>query len=371
MIGSDGRLYHFNVQPNLRHIIRGDERSTQFYTLLNNLLEHYNETRRRHLRYTVPISVPLNNRLRLLETSDCIVSMESILNSHLQSHGTEPIDIIVKYRRAMMAVPALSPRSENGTSTNREHDAKVLTQRVAIWKQACTADGMHDRILDDYIRRTILGTHTGKRPSNDKLWAFKHNFAMQLALQNFITYILCVGNRNPALLSIDNSTAAVHLHQFYPRYREADHLIDDEAEAVPFRMTPNLKRVLSPFLLHGVYGATKIATAACLLKHQDIVKNYLYLYIRDDLLSWQQATSNPSNPIVFTDQQTCLFDSKMRECVSQNTLCVLKRINSLMHHSSKTQQAPIPINRNGEDLIKRAIDPANLAQMPAFWQPFF
>jgi phosphatidylinositol kinase/protein kinase (PI-3 family) len=63
-------------------------------------------------------------------------------------------------------------------------------------------------------------------------------------------------------------------------------------EEVPFRLTPNLMHMLSPYLVDGVLVLTMACVAHALTSRREATQPFLHLMLRDDILSWHASKSN-------------------------------------------------------------------------------
>ena len=157
--------------------------------------------------------------------------------------------------------------------------------------------------------------------------------------------------------------------------------LTENNEPVPFRLTRNLTTALSPTLIDGLFSSVVMAANSCLLTNQEILKNYLSLFIRDDLLSWN-STKHP----IDSDVTQRALEQAARERVAANTSMVLKRIHMLMptpnHTPSAAERAahaaasgghmtnnppiqPQPLNHKIHLLIKVATSKQKLSTMGA------
>lgn len=110
----------------------------------------------------------------------------------------------------------------------------------------------------------------------------------------------------------------------------------ESQEQVPFRLTRNLTTFMTPFLVDGIFSSAVTAANSCLLgnqagiSHIDVMKNYLSLFIRDDLVAYNATKS----PITSDDQQKQL-ERQLKDKVAANVSNILKRIVGLMPPSGE------------------------------------
>ena len=91
------------------------------------------------------------------------------------------------------------------------------------------------------------------------------------------------------------------------------------------------------------------------------IEDYLHIFIRDDLMSWQTSSRRP----VFQEGQ-------LKEKILLNVDLICKRASSMscqLERSQKEQQPTVPANQTILDLIAQAVNPLKLAQMDITFIP--
>jgi transformation/transcription domain-associated protein len=340
--GNDGNLYYFFVHLSLQHLMRSEERMMQLHTIINRLLLKYNESQRRNLFMHVRKTIPLSHRLRLVQIDPTEVTMEEVYIHCCSKNGVDADAPLTMYRNHI------------GAAISWERN-KIARLEV------------FEKILNRLLPPSAFSKYmSGTIPSLEEYWLFRKHFASQLALNSFLGYIMKVGDRLPYKISFSRSSGHIVFSEFYPSYNAA--YLAELAEDVPFRLTPSITTFLSPQIVQGVFGTTLLALAACLLKHQDILKNYMYLFFRDDIISF-----NSSNLMISSDSDQRAFESKLKDKISANTLEVLQKIQSIMPSSdASVDTEPVrKINHKVEKLINEAMNPSNLALMNPVWHPWF
>lgn len=108
-----------------------------------------------------------------------------------------------------------------------------------------------ESIFSQYMYKTLLnGNHT---------WAFKKQFAVQLALSSFMSYMLQIGGRSPNKILFAKNTGKIFQTDFHPAY-DANGMIEFN-EPVPFRLTRNLQSFFSHFGVEGLIVSAMCAAA--------------------------------------------------------------------------------------------------------------
>lgn len=374
MMGDDGKPHYFFVQYQINHITRSDERMMQLYVLLNRLMRNYKETRKRHLVHHVPIVIPLTHRLRLAATDPGHITLEDIYEESCQTRRVDSDAPLFVYRDSLKKAAAhSSSHDQAGPSSHTAARLKVYND--------ITNNIVPDSILSRFIQRTI--------PTSDQYWCFKQQLCAQLGLSGFLSYLMKIGERHLHRIALFKQSGRIINSEFYPTYNDSGAV--ESNEPVPFRLTRNLQMALSPTLIDGLFSSVVMAANSCLLTNQEILKNYLSLFIRDDLLSWN-GTKTPME----TDVRQRELEKQHREKVTNNTNMVLKRIHMLMptpHQQPSAaeraaQQAaaaaaghqgpvphlasqPQPLNHKIHLLIKVATSKQKLCTMGPQWAPWF
>jgi transformation/transcription domain-associated protein len=132
------------------------------------------------------------------------------------------------------------------------------------------------------------------------------------------------------------------------------------AEAVPFRLTPNLQHFMTPIGMEGLFTCS-IATIADALTNPDSdLHDFLSIFIRDELLAWQNVVRKSATTNT----------ARIRDLVNQNVRLILTRTQTLSckserEHGEKTE----PLFQTVLDLISQATNPLKLAQMDISYLP--
>jgi len=340
MRGNNGKQYSFLVQYSISHITRSDERMMQVYVLFNRMMAKYKETRNRNLVFHVPLVVPLTHRLRLMQTNEAHISLEEVYEQSCAVRKIDPDKPLLTYREMM--------RQAKGCEQN-------MRARMDAYDNICESV-VPDYILSRFVDRIIR--------SPDQYWVFKKEFAAQIALSGFLSYIMNIGDRSLHKLSFSKKSGRVINSEFYPAYNQFC-LIDCQ-ESVPFRLTRNITSFLTPLMVDGIVGSVLTAANSCLLRNQDVIRNYLCLFIRDDLLSWNSTKMSMPD-----DRGQRQLETQLRDKIRNNVGLIIKRLHMLMPSNQENKNPPMPMNSKVLQLIKDATSKERLCMMSSTWQPWF
>lgn len=411
MVGSDGRIYHFLLQTSTPHITHNDERLTQMYILLNQLFAKYKETRKRDLAYAPIQVIPLSSRLRLLESEDDEISLEEIYAHDCAARDVDEDSPLLYWAERCTALHSSSSAATSSASVPSVSAAFIIPSssvpsfglppppasaaasslaRPPVLISTMGMDGgttpipflaagsggeygslpqpQREQLFDEICVRvpdTIFFNHFNRLLSSaDQFFVFRREFGKQLALTSFLSYILSISDRALYKICVSQRSARITNADFFAQYSNS--FLLEQTEQIPFRLTRNLTTFLGPFVLTGVFVSTMTSAAACLARNQEVLKNYLCLFLRDDLVSWSEKKS----PISSDDEQR-VVEVQLRDRNSNNVKYILKKVHSLMPGPpSDKDDASSSVNSRPFQLIQMATDRSRLASMPPTFAPW-
>ncbi|CEP62323.1 histone acetyltransferase TRA1 LALA0_S05e03004g [Lachancea lanzarotensis] len=350
--GHDGSLHSFAVQyPAVRHS-RREERMFQLFRLFNETLSKNVQTRRRNIQFTLPIAVPLSPQVRIMNDSNTITTMHSIYDDYCDKNDMDRNaiqDFVCQQLDA--AYDKILPPPD------------ITAVKVEIFSSVQSMY-LPSVVMKDYFMKLFT--------QFEDFWLFRKQFSSQYALFVFMTYMLAINNRSPHKISIDQVSGDVFTTEMLPaRYPyervkqtvknfeakiPADSPVFHNNEAVPFRLTPNVQKLIGDSGLEGILSVNVFVVARALLEPENELNTYLSLFIRDEVISWY---SNLHRSIV--------EDPQLREIVRTNVDLITRKTAQLGHLSSK----PSVATQYVLDAISAAVSPRNLAKMDQSFMPYF
>lgn len=335
--GHDGSLHPFAVQfPAARHC-RREERVTQLFRILNDVMLRRNEARSRHLQFTLPCAVPLSNHIRLVQDKSSYTSMYQIYERFCQARGQSrdaPFDYMTEKLRAAQDSRLPKP------------DWAAIKMEILSGVQASLVPNtvMRDFFVDQYS-------------SFEDFWLFRKQFAYQYAGITFMTFLMSINNRYPHKFQIDLSSGNIWATEMLPVLPSSKNLpAFNNGEPVAFRLTPNIQTLMGPTTLEGLYAMSVMIIAKGLTEPEFSLDQYLPVFVRDELISWYAQQQRPS-----------VQDNQLRDIVRVNVDAIVKRASSL----TQSSQLNIPANQTIIDLISAAVNPRNLALTDCLWMPYY
>ena len=351
--GHDGSIHPFAIQhPAARHC-RREERILQLFRHFNGTLSKRKESRRRNLKFHLPLMIPLAPHIRMVQDDASYISLQAIFEDHCRKSGMSKDDPILftmeKLRmlaESKSTVSIFDPLLERdvANSFQQKHVEHSMSAKLEIFT-AIQEKWVPHTIALDYFKATY--------PSFAEFWLFRRQFSYQFAALTFMTYIMHMNNRYPHKLSVARSTGNVWGSELLASMASGKPNFHN-AELVPFRLTPNLQTLMGPMATEGIYSCAIMAIARCLTDPEFELEQQLSLFVRDEMIFW------------FTSSHRTMAEGQLREMVQFNSDLVVKRTISL----AQAPPGALPANQTVIDLIVKAANPMNLAQSDALWMPY-
>ncbi|KAK6460742.1 hypothetical protein DFJ63DRAFT_239628 [Scheffersomyces coipomensis] len=348
--GHDGSLHTFAVQfPAARHC-RREESLFQLFRIFNDTISRKVETRRRNIQFTLPIAVPLSPHIRIINDDPRDVTMQKVYEDYCRRSGKsrdEPFIYTIEKLRA-----AFDPRLPK---------PDIMSIRVEILS-AIQSLLVPSTVMKNYFIELY--------PQFEDFWLFRKQFTSQYASFIFTTYMMCVNARQPQKIHINKGSGNVWTSDMLPcKIASKSALMMDNqqgrptplfynAEMVPFRLTPNIQKLIGETSLEGVLAVYILCIARALAEPESDLEQFLTLFVRDEVISWC-AQQEPPRPIP--------QDKQLREIVRINVEFIIKKVISIGRISS----GPSVATQNVLELISQAVNPRNLAAADTLWMAYF
>ncbi|KAK9678784.1 hypothetical protein RND81_11G233100 [Saponaria officinalis] len=354
LIGSDGSQRHFIVQTSLTPNARSDERMLQLFRVMNRMFDKHKESRRRHICIHTPIIIPVWSQVRMVEDDLMYSTLLEVYENHCARNDREADLPITLFKEQL-----------NPAMTGQISPDAIVDLRLHAYNEV-TRSRVPDNILSQFIYKTLLnGNH---------MWAFKKQFATQLALSCFISYMLQIGGRSPNKILFAKNTGKIFQTDFHPAY-DANGMVEF-SEPVPFRLTRNMQSFFSHFGVEGLIVSAMCSAAQAVVspKQNQHMWHHLAMFFRDELLSWswRRPLGMPLAPVPGGGLSPADFKHK----VTTNVEDVIIRINGIAPQSSSEEDEnamdpPQSVQRGVAELVEAALSPRNLCMMDPTWHPWF
>lgn len=232
----------------------------------------------------------------------------------------------------------------------------------------------YNEITNRFVSENVFSQFMYKTlPTCNHLWTFKKQFAVQLALSGFMSYMLQIGGRSPNKILFAKNTGKVFQNDFHPAYDI--HGMVEFAEPVPFRLTRNLQTFFTPFGVEGLFISSMCAAAQAVVapKNQH-VKHQLAMFFRDELISW--SWRRPPGPSPANGTAGGMSSAELKTKVAENVEQVITRVQKIApqcfpEEEENSTEPPQSVQRGVSDLVDAALRPKSLCMMDPTWHPWF
>ncbi|KAE8675736.1 hypothetical protein F3Y22_tig00111644pilonHSYRG00017 [Hibiscus syriacus] len=324
LIGSDGSQRHFIVQTSLTPNARSDERTLQLF------------------------------HVRMVEDNLMYSTFLEVYENHCARNDREA-DLPITYFKEKLNQAILGQISSEAVVDHRLQAYNDITKNLIT-----------DGIFSQYMYKTL--------PSGNHIWAFKKQFAVQLALSSFMSFMLQIGGRSPNKILFTKNTGKIFQIDFHPAY-DANGMIEF-GEPVPFRLTRNMQAFFSHFGMEGLVVSSMCAAAQAIVspKQTQLLWYQLAMFFRDELLSW--SWRRPGMPLAPTAGGGSMNPADFKHKVITNVENVIGRINGiapecLSEEEENVMEQPQSVQRGVTQLVEAALLPRNLCMMDPTWHPWF
>lgn len=343
---TDGSLHPFAVQQtNVRHT-RREDRVTQIFKILSEVMQHRTETRRRNIRFTLPNVVMLNINYRLVQDDSRYVNFYQIYERYCRKKNMNkdaPIDFTIQQLRAASGLKL------------EENDPSV---RLDIFSA----------IQNNFVPQTIMRDFFIKEyRTYEDFWLFRRQFAYQYACASSMAVILSINARHPHKFQVNMSSGnvwATDMLPIVPHIHAPPQFLN--GEPVAFRMTPNLQHLLGPSVAEGLFAPLMMLIGKSITDPQFDLQQFLPLFVRDEIISFYANQLNPEHRV----PRGLKSKAEMQEVIKQNVEMIDKRAASLWHPSSKAGPNQ-PADQKVLELYSKSVNVCNLVWAEMQWMPYY
>lgn len=325
---------------------------SQLFRLFNRSLSKNVQTKRRNIEFSLPIAVPLSPQVRIMNDSPSFTTLHQIYDEYCSQKGLDP-DSIQDFVTQQL---------------NIAHDKALPTPDLTVVKVE-----IFSSIQSLFLPTTVLTDYfTSLFTKFEDFWLFRKQFASHYGTFVFTTYMMMINNRTPHKIHVDKESGNVFTLEMLPsRYpfervkpllKNQDFNLPPDApifhnnEPVPFRLTPNIQKLIGESALEGIFAVDIFAISRAIMEPENELSTYLTLFIRDEVISWY---SNLHRPIAENPQ--------LREMVQKNVDLIIRKVAQLGHLSS----TPAVTTQFILDCISSAVNPRNLAKTDLNYLPWF
>ncbi|TID23090.1 hypothetical protein E2P81_ATG02207 [Venturia nashicola] len=332
--GHDGSVHPYQVQHPAGRSCRREERILQLFRIFNEVLMKRKESRRRNLQFNLPAMIPLSPAVRMIEDDVSYMSLQSVYEDFCRKNGInkdEPVLYTIEKLRT------LSPKNLEQANHIRMETFIAVQEKY-----------IPNTVIQEYFQATF--------PAYDDFWLFRRAFSYQFAATSFMTYIMCMAARYPHKISISRSSGRVWSSELVPSMGNQRPVFQN-AEVVPFRLTPNLQTLMGPIVTEGIFAPALMTFGRCLTERDGEMEMQLAVFVRDEVTFWFTQAHKQS-----------AAENLLREAVDHNCGVIVKRAESL---AKPPEANNLPANQTSVDRIAEAVDPKKLSQTDPLWMAYF
>eukprot|EP00033_Pygsuia_biforma_P002966 GCRY01003267.1.p1 GENE.GCRY01003267.1~~GCRY01003267.1.p1 ORF type:complete len:3020 (-),score=82.64 GCRY01003267.1:164-9223(-) len=325
ILSSTGKLYSFLVRHHRggQYGNSNDVRMMHLSLFLNKLLLTFNETRRRGIELPVSSLIPINSDVSLQAYFPSI-SLEDVLSNGLQKMNRSVDSVVLQFKN----------------SVNR------LVSYIDIVNTLQTGN-----YLQEYLFQKFHFSPLG-------YFGYRTFFSQSVGVMALITSLFSVHERTPRNMQLTFQSGSLLHHGLrigYDRFGS----IESNEPPVPFRLTPSFLKFMSPVGVEGVFSCAFSATLVALEAQKNILIDYLSVFMREDLSSFQDPHSSAR---FLPDLQNLPY------VVESNKRHVENSINQFMEQHSNGKTLNVTFLR---DLITKASSPFYLSLMIPSYHSWF
>ncbi|KAF4546613.1 Phosphatidylinositol 3-kinase tor2 protein [Lasiodiplodia theobromae] len=371
--GSDGVNYMYALKGH--EDIRQDERVMQLFGLVNTLLDHDAESRKRHLNIQRYPAIPLSTQSGLLGWVPNSDTLHVLIREYRESRK---ILLNIEHRIMLQMAP--------------DYDCLTLMQKVEVFGYA----------LDNTTGQDLYRVLWLKSKSSEAWLDRRTNYTRSLAVMSMVGYILGLGDRHPSNLMLDKVTGKIIHIDFGDCFEVAMHR-EKYPERVPFRLTRMLTYAMEVSNIEGSYRTTCEHVMRVLRSNKESVMAVLEAFIHDPLLNWRLGTrESPPEPSFSSQRRASIIgadvvpgdrpessfrprhrssivppgtggpnEPEAREEQNARALQVLSRVKQKLTGRDFKPQEELNVNNQVDRLIREATNLENLCQHYIGWCSFW
>ncbi|KAK7512486.1 armadillo-type protein [Phyllosticta citriasiana] len=366
--GSDGINYMYALKGH--EDIRQDERVMQLFGLVNTLLEHDAECRKRHLNIQRYPAIPLSTQSGLLGWVPNSDTLHVLIREYRESRK---ILLNIEHRIMLQMAP--------------DYDCLTLMQKVEVFGYA----------LDNTTGQDLYRVLWLKSKSSEAWLDRRTNYTRSLAVMSMVGYILGLGDRHPSNLMLDKVTGKIIHIDFGDCFEVAMHR-EKYPERVPFRLTRMLTYAMEVSNIEGSYRTTCEHVMRVLRSNKESVMAVLEAFIHDPLLNWRLGNrESPPEPSFQSQRRASIIgaeiapgerpessfrprhrssivppgDPEAREEQNARALQVLSRVKQKLTGRDFRPSEELRVNDQVDRLIREATNLENLCQHYIGWCSFW
>jgi transformation/transcription domain-associated protein len=136
-----------------------------------------------------------------------------------------------------------------------------------------------------------------------------------------------------------------------------------EGNEMPFRLTRNIRKLIGPLLIDGIFIPSMVSMASSMSDSSDDLESALNLLLRDDIVSWYHSRSNARS-----DSKTQEIERQLGDRIVRNCSLVRGRYAHCSPNPDSGRSETAPIDTKVRSLVAVATSSELLCRMPLNYQ---
>ncbi|KAK0202615.1 hypothetical protein DFS33DRAFT_1384994 [Desarmillaria ectypa] len=326
--------------------LRQDAVMEQVFDLVNVVLDHDRETKRRNLHVRSYKVIPLSSQAGVLEF---------VLNTSPMRNWLVP------------AHSRYGPKMSKGSTAEQLEKAQAKNDLQGILAKFNEIVIRHPPVMRHYF--------TERHKSPTAWFTMRLNYTRSVATTSIVGHVLGLGDRHTSNILMDNSSGAVVHIDLGIAFDQGKLL--RVPERVPFRMTPDMVDGMGISGTNGVFQRCAEETLRVLREGSDVIMTILEVFRYDPLHTWtmsdykvkaaQPTDSNPNGNSIMADQ---MHKPLMGIGIDMSSGGAEEAADRALSGVARKLEKTLSVASTVSGLVTDAKDPENLSQMFPGWQPW-
>ncbi|KAK0501309.1 hypothetical protein EDD18DRAFT_731100 [Armillaria luteobubalina] len=326
--------------------LRQDAVMEQVFDLVNVVLAHDRETKRRNLHVRSYKVIPLSSQAGVLEFVPNTSPMRTWLVPAHSRYG---------------------PKMGRGGPGPQLAKAQAKNDLKAVLAEYNSIITRYPPVMRHYF--------TERHKSPTAWFTMRLNYTRSVATTSIVGHVLGLGDRHTSNILMDNSSGAVVHIDLGIAFDQGKLL--RVPERVPFRMTPDMVDGMGIAGTNGVFQRCAEETLRVLREGSDVIMTILEVFRYDPLHTWtmsdykvkaaQPTDSNPNGNNTMADQ---MHKPLMGIGIDMSSGGAEEAADRALSGVARKLEKTLSVASTVSGLVTEAKDPENLSQMFPGWQPW-
>ena len=324
--GTDGKVYNVMAKP--KDDLRKDQRLMEFNTMINRFLKRDVEASKRRLYIRTYAVVPLNEECGLIEWVENLKTLRDILLKLYKERNITPnyAEIRNQLDEACSGPP----------------------EKVSIFE---------DRILKKFAPRFHIWFRESF-PEPTAWFNARLRYTRSAAVMSIVGHTLGLGDRHGENILFEEDNGGTLHVDFNCLFDKG--LTFEKPEMVPFRLTHNMVDAMGAYGYEGPFRRCCEITLGLLRANEDSLMTILETFLHD-----------PTTEFIDLERRKKKNQRGAAAGVPDTPTEVLEGVRTKVRGMLAGESVPLSVGGYVEEMIRRAVDPANMCRMYIGWCAFF